>query len=212
MKLKCILLVIILFALIPHTFAIDTADWEDVTVNKVTFKIPEKFSNGTLNKDNTGYTHGEPFDFLIFSLVKNDNLKSMYGYSYNSKHLNDSEETEIAGHHAVVLYQYNDYYNYDFLEVFFATGKKIFRIQYNSDNVTDELKEIIKSTPKSEMTKETFLNKLDNAQRDYSQESYQKNLEVDLEDSYHTDNNHHKRQYFYYIGSKGPGVGMSYRW
>ncbi|MGN0177113.1 MAG: hypothetical protein ACI389_04705 [Methanobrevibacter sp.] len=212
MKLKCILLVIILFVLIPHISAEDTNNWKNVTVNKVTFKIPEKFSNGTLNKDNTGYTHGEPFDFIIFSLVKNDNLKRMYGYSYNSRYLNDSEETEIAGHHAVVLYQYNDYYNHDFLEVFFATGKKIFRIQYNSDHVTNELKEIIKSTPKSKISKETFLNKLDTAQRDYCQENYMKNLEVDLEYNYHTQDNHHKPKYFYYLGSHGRGVGMSYSW
>lgn len=212
MKLKCILLVIIFLIIIPNTYSVDTSDWEKVTVNKVAFKIPEKFLNRTINNDSTCYTHGEPFDFLIFSLVKNKDLKNMYGSSCNSNNLKDIEEMEIAGHPAVVLYQYNNYYNHDFLEVFFATGKKIFRIQYNSDNVTDELKEIIKSTPKSKMSEETFLNKLDNAQREYTSKEYQKTLEIDLEDYYRTYNHDHRHQNFYYWGSNGYGVGGSYRW
>lgn len=207
-----LLLIIIILVAVPHLSAVDTDDWDEVTVNKVDFKIPEKFSNGEMNKDNTCYKHGDPFDFLIFSLIKYDNLKRMYGSSITSDGLIDVEETEIDGHHAVVLYQYNDFYNHDYLEVFFATGKKIFRIQYNSDNVTDELKEIIKSTPKSEMSEDAFLNKLDNAQKDYVREDYEKNLELDMEDYYRTYNDEHNRESFYYWGSNGFGVGGSTRW
>lgn len=212
MKLKLALLLAILLVGLPCIYALDTSDWDEVTVNKVTLKIPEKFSNGTMNKDNTSYKHGEPFDFLIFSLIKYDNLKSMYGYSSTSDGLTDMEETEIEGHPAVVLYRHNDYYNHDYLEVFFATGEKIFRIHYNSSNVTDELTEIIKSTPESKMSKETFLDKLDTAQRDYEREEFEKNLELDIEDYYRTYNDEHKHNSFYYFGSNGFGVGGSTRW
>ena len=212
MKFRWFLLLIIILIAIPHLSAVDTDDWDEITVNKVVFKIPEKFSNGEMNKDNTCYEHGDPFDFLIFSLIKYNNLKRMYGSSVTSNGLIDVEETEIDGHPAVVLYLHNDFYNHDYLEVFFATGKKIFRIHYNSDNVTDELKEIIKSTPKSEMSEETFLNKLDNAQRDYIQENNDKNLELNLEDYYRTYNDKHNHENFYYLGSNGFGVGGSIRW
>lgn len=211
MKFRWFLLLIVILIAIPHLSAVDMDDWDEVTVNKVTFEIPEKFSNGEMNKDNTSYKHGDPFDFLIFSLIKYDNLKRMYGSSVTGNSLIDMEETEIDGHHAVVLYQYNNFYNHDYLEVFFATGKKIFRIHYNSDNITDELKEIIKSTPKSNMSKETFLNKLDNAQRDYIQENNDKNLELDLEEYYRIYNDKHNRESFYFWGSNGFGVGGSTR-
>lgn len=210
MKLAFVL-AIILFGL-PCIYALDTSSWDEVTVNKVTFKIPEKFSNGTMNTANTCYKHGEPFDFLIFSLIKYDNLKSMYGSSAGSSGLRDVEHTEIAGHPATVLYEYNNFYNHDYLEVFFATGEKIFRIQYNSSNLTDELREIIKSSPQSNMSKETFFEKLDNAQSDYEREEFEKNLELDMEDYYRTYNDNNKHNSFYYFGSNGFGVGGSTRW
>lgn len=212
MRLKWILFLIIILIALPHIHAVDTSNWDEVTVNKVTLKIPEKFSNGTFNKDKTCYTHNDPFDFLIFSLIKYNNLKRMYGSAITNDNLMDVEETEIDGHHAVVLYAYNDFYNHDYLQVFFATGKKIFRIQYNSDKLTGELKEIIKSTPKSKISEETFLNKLDNAQKDYITENYQKNLELDLEDAYRSYNDNNRHESFYYWGSNGFGVGGSYRW
>lgn len=212
MKLKCVLFLIMILITLPHISAIDTSDWDEVTVNKVTFKIPEKFSNGTLNKYNTGYQHGPPIDFSIYSLLKYDDLKDMYGLAVTNKNLIDIEETEISGHHAVVVHQYNPLYNHDYMDIFFATGKKIFRIYYNSDNVTGELKEIIKSAPKSKMSEETFLNKLDSAQKDYIKEDYEKNLELDMEDYYRTYNDAHNHESYYYWGSNGFGVGGSYRW
>lgn len=211
MKFRWFLLLIIILISIPHLSAVDTDNWTNVTVNKVNFKIPEKFSNEKMNEE-TYYKHGDPYDFSIFSLINYVKLKSTYGLSSTSSSLKDMEETEIEGHPAVVLYKYNDFYNYDYLEIFFATGKKIFRIQYNSNNVTGELKEIIKSTPQSKMSEETFYNKLDNAQRDYIREDYEKNLELDLEDYYRTYNKEHNRENFFYWGSNGFGVGSSTRW
>ncbi len=208
MKLQWFIVLIIILISIPHISANDTSDWSEVTVNKVTFKIPDKFSNGEFNKDGTCYSHGDPFNFLIFSLVKYDNLKSMYGL--HSTNCLDIEETTISGHDAVIIYDYNNFYNHDYLEVFFTSGTKIFRIHYDSSNVTPELEKIIGSTPKSKMSTERFLNKLDAAQRDYIQEDFEKNLELDLEDYYRDYNDQHNRQVYSYWGSNGFGVGSIY--
>ena len=207
MKFKFFLIIILLLIVIPHISALDTGNWSEITVNKVTFKIPEKFSNGTMTKYDTGYNQGEGKFFHITSLVKYETLKSIYGSFSTARDLIDIEETEIAGRDAVVIYDHNSFYNYDYLNVFFPVGKKIFRIEYPSSNVTPELKEIIKSAPKSKMSEETFFNKLDTAQRDYIREDYEKNLELDFEE-YYRDYNDNRN--FWYWGSNGFGIGGSW--
>lgn len=207
MEFRWCLMVAIVLISIPHMYAIDTSDWDTVDVNNVNFKIPDRFSDGVFNEKGTCYSTGDPFDFLIFSLINYNNLKSMYGSSSTSTSLLDVEQRDISGHDAVILHKYNNYYDYEYLEVFFTTGTKIFRIHYNSSNVTSELEKIIESTPKSKMSEESFLNKLDNAQRDYIQEEIQENLELDAEEYYRNYNDH---QRFYYWGTNGVGVGGTY--
>lgn len=211
MEFKWLLLIIVFIIVVPHISAVDTGDWQEISVNNVNFKIPERFSNGTFDKLNNSYTQGEQMFFHITSLVKYESLKSVYGVFSTSTDIRDIEEREIAGHDAVIIYDHNNYYDYDYISVFFTTGNKIFRIGYPSSEVTPELVEIINSTPKSEMSKETFLNKLDNAQRDYIEEDRQKNLELDLEEFYRDYNDQHRRESFWYWGSNGFGIGGSTR-
>lgn len=212
MKLRLLLILVIVLIAVPHISAVDAGGWQNVTVNNVTFKIPEKFSNGRINDLNTGYSQGKDRFFHINSLVRYDTLKSIYGITSASGGIENIEEREIAGHDAVVVYNHNDFHDYDYLDVFFTTGNKIFRIQYPSSNVTPELVEMINSTPKSQMSKDAFLNKLDNAQRDYSNEEYQKNLELDFEDYYRSYNDQNRHNSFWYFGSNGYGFGVGTRW
>lgn len=214
MKFRWFLLLILILITISHISAEDTEGWGEVTVNKVTFKLPEKYLNGTsFDNFNTGYSKGEKQFFHLNSLIKYESLKSVYGITSTSRGIIDIEECNIEDHDAVVIYNYNDLYDYDYLDVFFTTGKKIFRIQYPASNVTDELKEIINSTPKSNMSKEVFFNKLDTAQRDYIEEENQKNLELDLEDFYRNYNDN-RREHFSYVswGSNGPTFGGGISW
>ena len=86
----------------------------------------------------------------------------------------------VSGHDLIHIY--NDYKSrwdatgWNKSSVFFSTGTKIFKITFKGDKITNEIKEIIKNTPKSKMSEETFITKLDNAQRDYLTEEYNKNL------------------------------------
>ena len=211
MKFPWVILFIIILISIPHMSAKDTSDWSEVTVNKVTFKIPQKYVEENMNESYaTYYFHGTPNNFGIKSCFQYNILKDSYGLYSTSNNVVDIEETNIKGHDAVIFYYYNDFRNIDELHIYFTTGKKIFYIYYQSDKVTPELEKIIKSTPKSKISEEAFLNKLDNAQRDYIQEDYEKNLELDLEDYYRDYNNQHNRQVYSYWGSNGYGIGSIY--
>ena len=215
MKLKGALFLIIILIALPHISAVDTGDWNEITVNNVNFKVPDKYFNESGDKTYAkSYKYGNKFS--IYSCMDYNTLKNYYGKESTSKGVMDIEQTSISGHD--VIHIYNDYHSpwgdYGGLNksyVFFSTGNKIFEISFNGDTLTDEIAEIIKSTPESEMSQDVFLNKLDNAQRDYVREDYEKNLELDLEDYYRSYNDEHSRESFYYWGSNGFGVGGSTR-
>lgn len=215
MRVKLALFLIILLIAIPHISAVDTSDWIELTVNNVDFKIPDKYFNESKGKNHIkSYRYSN--QFAIISCVDYNTLKKEYGYDSTSEGLVDITQTSVSGHDLIHIYDnYKsrwDSTGFNTSYVFFSTGTKIFKISYKRDKITNEIKEIIKNTPKSKMSEETFITKLDNAQRDYLTEEYNKNLELDLEDYYRTYNDEHDRGHFYYWGTNGFGVGGTHRY
>lgn len=198
-----------------HIYAVDTSDWIELTVNNVDFKIPDKYFNESKGKNHIkSYRYSN--QFAIISCVDYNTLKKEYGYDSTSEGLVDITQTSVSGHDLIHIYDnYKsrwDSTGFNTSYVFFSTGTKIFKISYKGDKITNEIKEVIKNTPKSKMSEETFITKLDNAQRDYLTEEYNKNLELDLEDYYRTYNDEHDRGHFYYWGTNGFGVGGTHRY
>ena len=190
--ISIVLILAILFLIgVSSVSAVDTSDWKEITVNNVDFNLPPKYQpNDSEYKYSQNYFHGSPYDFKIKSMTLYKNLADEYGMWSTSKDARDIEETNIEGHDAIIIYEYNKYFDRTELHLFFSTGEKIFYMNYQKDNVTPELKEIIKSTPKSKMSYETFMDKLNNAQKDYLDEELQINLELDAENYYRDYNNH----------------------
>lgn len=215
MKMKLALILAILLVGLPCIYALDTSNWHEITVNKVNFKIPDKYFNesGDANYEKS-YSYN---NLLIVSCVDYNTLKHNYGSDSTGKGIIDIEQSSLSGHDLIHIYDnYHSPWNKESTGlnksyVFFSTGNKIFEISFKGEELTEEIQEIIKSTPESKMSEETFLNKLDNAQRDYIREDYEKNLELDLEDYYRIYNDEHNRESFYYFGSNGFGVGGSTR-
>ena len=178
-----LIIVIVLLIRVVTVFAGDTSDWKEITVNNVDFKLPPKYlPNDSEYTYPQSYFHGYPSDFIIKSMTLYNDLLDEYGS--NSKTTLYIEETNIGRHDALIIYNYNKYHDKTELHLFFSTGEKIFYIKYPNDNVTSELKKIIKSTPKSKMSYTTFMDKLNNAQNDYLNQELQINLELDREDYY----------------------------
>ena len=129
----------------------------------------------------------------------------------------EMDQTKISGHN--VFFIYDDYKSpfsksgdsLNKSNVFFSTGNKIFEISYRGDEITPVIKEIIKSSPKSKMSEESFLNKLDNAQKAYVDEDFQKNLELDLEEFYRDYNDEHDWAHFSYWDRNGYHFGSIHR-
>ena len=216
MKLKLTLFLIILLIALPTINAVDTDNWHDITVNNVNFKVPDKYFNESANPiHEKSYYYSNQFS--IVSCMEYDTLKNNYGFESTSDGIMEIDQISISGHDAVHIY--NNYHSkwgngsgLNKSYIFFSTGNKIFEISFKGEKINSEIKEIIKSTPKPNMSEEIFLNKLDNAQRDYIQEDYEKNLELDMEDYYRTYNEEHNHESFYYFGTNGFGVGGSTRW
>lgn len=152
---------------------IDSSNWKEITINSIDFKIPPKYEGGSLYGENNNYTDyilESVFNFSIASLTTESELKDIYGYESTIDELNDLELKRIAGHDLVILHSYRSVCEHDVVYLFYAIEDEIYAISYNGNNITPEIKEIIKNTPKSTMSKETLYKKLDKVQESYIQE------------------------------------------
>ena len=69
MKLKGILiLMIVMIIFVSHVSAMDTTDWNEIKVNKVTFKIPDEYFNESEDKIYSGSYYYNDFSIVSCGL------------------------------------------------------------------------------------------------------------------------------------------------
>lgn len=177
----CLIFIVLSFSLSPVTGAnnsksIDSSNWSEININNITFKIPPKYTGGELITDT--YLLESVFNFSIAALDDDEELVDIYGYESTIEELNDLELKRIGGHDCVILHSHRSVCEHNVSYVFFAIGKDIWAISFNESKTTPEIKEIIKNTPKSKISKEKLYKKLDQAQADYIQE------QIEYEEAY----------------------------
>lgn len=171
----CLILVVLSLSLNPVT-SVDSSNWSEININNVSFKIPPKYTGGELVSDT--YLLENVFTFSIAALNDEEEIKDIYGYESTIEELNDLELKRIGGHDTVILHSYRSICEHNVSYIFFAIGKDIFAISFNESKISPEIKEIIKNTPESEISKEKLYEKLDKAQEDYIQE------QIEYEEAY----------------------------
>lgn len=147
-----------------------TKNWKEVNIDGIYFKIPQKYANGELIGDENNYSSymlNTVFDFSIASLNNNRSIQDIYGYESTIDELNDIELKRIGNHDTVILHSYRSVCEHNVTYIFFAIKDKIFSISFNGEKINSDIKQIIKNTPKSEISKKKLYNILDNAQEIY---------------------------------------------
>ena len=147
---------------------VDTSDWATITVNNISFQIPPEYGGG---RDSSGnYVKDTVFDFGLVGLETDKSLRNNYGYESTLDELYDVEEMEIDGHNAVAFYSHRSICNHDVTYLYFESNKTFYALSYNENDVNDTMKKIVSYSPKSNLTKEKFDEKLNWMQEDYIEE------------------------------------------
>lgn len=162
--------------------AIDSSNWKEVTINGIDFKIPPKYNGGELIGEDNNYTTymlETVFNFSISALNNQIDLVEVYGYESTIDELKNLSLKRIGGHDVVILHSYRSICEHDVIYLFYGIGDEIYAISYNGTKITPEIKEIIKNTPKSKMTKNELYKKLDDAQASYVEK------QIEYEEAYY---------------------------
>lgn len=148
---------------------VNSSNWTNITIDGVNFKLPPEYEGGSFmgEENHTGYMLDTVFDFSLMSLRKKSTLREIYGYESTIDELNSFNETKIGKHVVVLLHSYRYICNHNVTYVFFVVNKTIFGLSFNGDKITDNIQEMIKNTPKSNLSKKKFYERLDEAQETY---------------------------------------------
>lgn len=171
--MKRILLVIIIIMLfIPACTA------GNVTIKGIDFEIPSQYDGGTL-KD-TSYVYQSGLTFRILSLEDAKNLRINFGDDFTEALAH--EETQIAGHDAVVIHR--SYSGKNYTTVYTPIGDKIFLICFNDTCVNDDISQMMSKLPAQNMSHDDFSTALNNALGDYEDQLSQEKASIESEEFY----------------------------
>lgn len=178
--------------------AIDSSNWNEVTINGIDFKIPPKYNGGELIGDEGNYTTymlETVFNFSISALNNEIDLVEVYGYESTIDELKNLSLKHIGGHDVVILHSYRSVCEHDVIYLFYGIGDEIYAISYNGTKITPEIKEIIKNTPKSNMTKNELYKKLDDAQASYVEKQIEYEEAYNYQEAYSAGKNSNKHDF-----------------
>ncbi len=146
-----------------------------ITINNVTFEIPSKYQGGELSVNKYKLEN----EFSIECV--DDNLEEHIGlWACES----DYEENLTIGKHPVrYYYQYNQYIHNNQSHAYFTSGDSVYEIVWTGNEITKEIEDMIKNTPKSQIDNDAFNYVLDKSIELYKKERTDK-LNQDSEYNY----------------------------
>lgn len=154
-----------MFILVNVASAIDSSNWTTADVGGETFKIPPQYANNPYKSDDNIYWLNEDNIYAFCVRLINPNLMSLYGYdiehSYYYKNVN------VAGHDAVHFKSHDRFNKMDYSTLWFCAGNQFYYIQWEGENITPEIKEIVKSSSKSNYTQKEFKEILNDEYQNY---------------------------------------------
>lgn len=162
MNMKKILLILLIATLlIGCVYATD-----NIKINDIEFKIPEKYSGGELNDNQYRLDN-------IFSIrcIKDDIAKAIGLWASESE---SSEDLKIGNHPVRHFCQYNKYVDGNHSHAYFASGKSVYEISWKGNEIDSDIEKLIKNTPKSKINEDDFYNALDKSLDIYKEQKKDK--------------------------------------
>ncbi len=194
---KLIILLLGLFILMSTASAIDSSNWTNATVGYETFKIPPQYEN-PYQSDFHMYDFDEDIDVFTIRFV-NPNIMSLYGYYMEqNSHI---KKVKIAGHDAVHFMSYDDNIEKNKSKLWFSSGEEFYYISWLGENITPEIKEVVKSCSDSKFSHDEFYDILSEEFKNYKIV----NAIESQRNDYPQDNRHHS---FFSVGTNGYSVGV----
>lgn len=213
--MKKVTLLIITLIFLSLTFSLNmvsasnetnSSNWKVINIDGVDFKLPPEYEGGHFSGEtnHTTYMLETVFDFSINSMYNKARLEDEYGYASTDEDLTSFDKKTVGKHIVILLHSYNSICEHNVTYAFFVVNKTIFSISYNGINLTNNLKKMISSTPKSELSKKKFFKRLDEAQKDYLEDQREYEEYYEYTESYRSNmrNNykHHNHDFAsYYI-------------
>ncbi len=198
MMKKVIVILLSLFILMNAASAIDSSNWTTANVGYETFKIPPQYEN-PYKSDFNMYEFDD--DIHVFTIrYVNPNLMSLYGYFM--EHNSHIKKVNVSGHDAIHFMGYDRYSEKNNSVLWFSAGEEFYYITWYGENITSEIKEIVKSSSPSKYSHEEFYYILN---EEYNNDKIVNALESQRYDYPTQDSGHHS---FVTFGSGGINLGV----
>ena len=132
---------------------------ENVTVNGVTFEIPDQYSNGDI--DDNSYILDSVY---VFGIVANLNSPLHFFYGNEAVNKDNSENLTIGTHDVVHIVDYIDVRGYDVSFAYFVCGDTFYCISWKGTEMTPDIANMIRNSPDSDYTYNEFHDLLNEAE------------------------------------------------
>lgn len=168
--LFAISIIVILFFGLSNVNAVDSSKWKTITVDGTEFKIPPEYENGNFIGENKGYCKDSHFYFDMWS-YKNDSHQEFhdFGYALTSNNLKNIQMDHIGNHDVIIMSRYYSHWDYAdyYIEIWLMCGNVTYKITQNGTNMSENVKELIKTSPKQNLTSQEFYSKYYTYQIEY---------------------------------------------
>lgn len=194
---KILIFSLALFVLMNCAAAIDSSNWTNATVGYEVFKIPPQYEN-PYKSDFNMYEFDEDIDEFTIRYV-NPNIMELYGYFLQKGH---SQKVNVSGHDAVHFTSYDRHDEKNNSKLWFCAGEEFYYIAWRGNNITPEIKEVVKSVSPSKYSHDEFYSLLNDEYQNYKIINA---IESQRYDYPTKDNSHHS---FVSVGTHGFSVGV----
>ena len=194
---KILIILFVVSMMIGPAGAIDSTNWTNATVGYEVFKIPPKYEN-PYKSDFHMYEYDEDIDVFTVRYV-NPAIMELYGYFLEHNH---AKKVEVEGHDAIHFTTYDRHDGTNNSKLWFSAGEEFYYIAWRGNEITPEIREVVKSASDSNYTHDEFYDILNDEYHNYQLVNA---IESQRYDYPQQDNRHHS---FVSVGSNGVNFGV----
>ena len=195
---KIAIMILALFILMNAASALDSSNWTKANVGYEKFKIPPKYEN-PYSSDLNMYEFDEDIDVFTIRYV-NPRIMDLYGYFL--EHNSYVKKVNVEGHDAIHFRSYDRHDNANNSKLWFSAGDEFYYIAWRGNEITPEIKEVVKSANPSSYNKSEFYNQLNSEYDTYKVVDAIQSQRYDVPQR---DSGHHS---FVSFGSSGVNFGI----
>ena len=163
-KIILIIAIILFFISISLVFSnSDSENWTSVDVGYESFKIPPQYADNPDRADDSMYSWDEDIDVFTIRHVT-PKVMELYGY-YMEKY--PSKKVKVEGHDAVHFKYFDRHDGCNNSILWFSSGEEFYYINFRGANITPTIKEIVKSSSKSDYSHDEFYSILNEEYQNY---------------------------------------------